>query len=118
MAMINYDINEFLSQAITDKAAGRPVSDQARRRAMRSLEEVADKAIDVGIMKAVMSNCALGVISRKQVSELEEYMKRGDKEATGRYLEKICPEVDEFIVEELARFKDMYLHDERPRELK
>jgi hypothetical protein len=41
--------------------------------------------------------------------KLDELRQKGNKEATEWYLRKIFPDLDEIVVEELVRFKNIYV---------
>ncbi len=113
MAMIEYNVEEFLDQLITEKAKG-VVSEETRLRAMKELQKIADNAIDVAIMKAVIDNVRFGIDVRPIIQKLEELTKAGDKKKTLKYLERVCPELDYIMVAELGKFKEIYLSGKIP----
>ena len=109
MAMIEIDLGEFVDGLIAKKACDGTVDEMERARAKRELLTIADKAVDVAIMRALFRNVLDRSKSKRTMDRLYDLMQSGSKADTGKYLHRILPDFDEVIVDELIRLEGMYL---------
>ena len=114
MAMIEIDLGEFVNGLIARKSRARPVDEAQRAAERRELLMIADKAVDVAIMRAVFFGALDRTIGKRTMDKLHDLMQSGVKADTLKYLRRILPDWEEVIANELARFEKMYLED-RPR---
>jgi hypothetical protein len=109
MAMVPVDLTEFIDNLVTKKANGKPVDPGLRARIVQKLHVVADRAVDVGIMRGVQQKLFYGGITYAQSSEFHDLIREGSKEKTATFLATVLPDWENFMGAELMRFEDMYL---------
>lgn len=109
MAMIDIGLGEFISGLIDEKSAGGNWSEAERLRSSHQLLAVADRAVDVAIMNAVMRMAMDGEVNKRVMEKLHGLMTAGAKDRTDSYVRKILPDVDEVVAAELLKLKGMYL---------
>jgi len=118
MAMIEVGLEEFVDGLIAKKARDGAFDEAQRDRMKRELLTIADRAVDVAIMHAVLLDAIEGS-TKKRIDRLHDLMQSGSKADTGRYLQRILPNVDEGIADELVKLEEMYLRgsfdDQSPR---
>jgi methionine aminopeptidase len=111
MAMIEIDLGEFVDGLIAKKARAGAIDETQRVGERRELLTIADKAIDVAIMRAVLLGAFDRTIGTRTMDRLHDLMKAGAKAHTLRYLRQVLPDWEEVIAVELAKFEKMYLED-------
>ena len=114
MAMIEIDLGEFVDGLIAKKSRAGATDETHRAGERRELLMIADKAVDVAIMRAVFFGALDRTIGKRTMDKLHDLMQSGVKADTLKHLRRILPDWEEVIANELARFEKMYLED-RPR---
>jgi hypothetical protein len=116
MAMIEIDLGEFVDGLIAKKARGGAIDETQRAGARRELLTIADKAVDVAIMRAVLQGAFDRTMGKRTMDRLHDLMHSGAKADTLRYVRRILPDWEEVIAIELAKFEQMYLQEPRRAE--
>ena len=109
MAMIDVDLGEFVEQAIVAKSKRTKLDEGKLALAREHLLAVANRAVDVAIMRAVLHYAADGFIKKRQVDALHDLMRSGDKAHTEKHLRTILTDLDDVIGAELFKLREMYL---------
>jgi hypothetical protein len=109
MAMIDLDLDEFVEALIAKKSRGTVVDEARQAQSKRELLIIADRAVDVAIMNAVLRSAVDGEITKGQVEHLHDLMLAGSKPQTAEYVKSILPDVDDVIVSELCKLEEKYL---------
>lgn len=114
MAMIEIDLSEFVDGLMAKKSRAGALDEIQRAGERRELLMIADKAVDVAIMRAVFFGALDRTIGKRTMDKLHDLMQSGVKADTLKHLRRILPDWEEVIANELAKFEKMYLED-RPR---
>jgi hypothetical protein len=86
MAMTEIGFEEFVDGLIAKKARGGTVDEEQRVRVKRDLMAVADRAVDVAIMRAVLRSAMDRSITKAAMNKVYDLMQLGSKANTEKYL--------------------------------
>lgn len=109
MAMIEIDLGTFVDELIAKKPREGAIDGTRRAHERRELLTVADKAVDVAIMRAVLLGAFDRTIGKRSTDRLHDLMRSGAKADTLKYLTRILPDWKDVVAIELAKFEKMYL---------
>jgi hypothetical protein len=111
MAMIEIDLGEFVDGLIKKKFRGGAIDEVQRTAERRGLLTIADKAVDVAIMRAVLQGAFDRTTGKRTMDRLHDLMHSGVKTDTLRYLRRILPDWEEVIANELGKLQQMYIQE-------
>jgi len=106
--MIEIGLEEFVASLIAKKVPDGAVDEVQLARTKRELLAIADRAVDVAIMRAVMRSAHERLIPKAAVDKVYDLMQSRSKAEMDKYLRKIL-DLDQEIADELGRMEEMYL---------
>ena len=109
MAMIEIDLGKFVDDLIAKKSRAGGTGETQRAGERLELLTIADKAIDVAIMREVLLGAFDRTIGKRTMDRLYDLMQSGAKADTLKYLTRILPDWKDVVAIELAKFEKMYL---------